>query len=545
MIERIVLIGFSGAGKSTVGRALSSAMGWRLIDVDAEIERHAGYSIPKIFTHQGETEFRRIERGQLRQALATDACVIATGGGAVADDAAWADDALGNPKTLTVLLEASAKTLYQRLTDQQNADPQGTERPMLAGDDPFGRITELKRRRESWYRRADIVVPVERRSVDEIGAMIAGAARGGARSIELSAPGGQSTIHVGDGVSGSLGEVIDGTWPRAQRVWIIADENVATSHLRHVASSLNDADVHAQTITFPAGEGSKSLDGASALYDELLSKGIERTDVLVALGGGVAGDLVGFVAATVLRGVGFVQVPTSLLAMVDSSVGGKTGINHATGKNLIGAFHHARHVLVDPMYLTTLPDREYRSGWAEIIKHGLIEPSTPAGESGLLDLITENVTLLADRRSPLIASIIARNVEIKASVVEADEREAGLRAILNFGHTIGHAVEASGYRLLHGEAVAVGLVGAMRLGVAMGRIPEVRADEMAELLSEFGLPTTFQGDRQSILELMGRDKKRVAGEQRWVVPSGGGGVAVVSGVAEADVYSAIDSVLAS
>jgi 3-dehydroquinate synthetase len=265
--------------------------------------------------------------------------------------------------------------------------------------------------------------------------------------------------------------------------------------------------------------------------------------VIVALGGGVAGDLVGFAAATVLRGVGLVQVPSSLLAMVDSSVGGKTGINHATGKNLIGAFYQPPVVLIDPDLLDTLPDREYRSGWAEIVKHGLIEPSTPAGDSGLFELLAQNAVSLAARRSLLIPTIITRNVEIKASVVRADERESGLRAILNFGHTIGHAVEAAGYQLLHGEAVAVGLHGAMRLGEALGRVPRERVEEVVDVLHRFGLPTEVVADVGRVRQLMLSDKKRLAGEQQWIVPVADGGASIERGIPEDAVDSAIAAVV--
>lgn len=542
-IRRVVLIGFSGAGKSTVAREAGDRLGWRVIDMDSEIERREGRTIPDIFRRFGEADFRRIEREVFASALATRDVVIATGGGAVVAEEVWADDWLGAPDTLPVLLEAPAEALHARLVEQQAQDPVGTVRPMLEGDDPLARITALKAERDSWYRRARVIVPVEGRSVDEVATTIVSAVRSDRPyRVTLDVPGGQSDIHIQAGAIDQLESVIAERWPKARRVWVIADEAVADHHLERVTVAAGNR-IEVRTLMFPAGEASKSVVGLSSIYDGVLNGGIERTDAIVALGGGVAGDLVGFAAATILRGVGLVQVPTTLLAMVDSSVGGKTGINHATGKNLIGAFYQPHAVLIDPAFLATLPMREYRSGWAEIVKHGLIEPSTPAGDSGLIELVSQNAEALADGSSPLISTIIARNVEIKASVVQADEREAGLRAILNFGHTIGHAVEAAGYTMLHGEAIAVGLHAAMRLGAALGRVTEQRADEVAEVLARFGLPIEVNADIDRIRSLMQSDKKRVAGEQQWIVPNRGGGVSIERGIPAPAVDAAISAVV--
>ena len=278
-----------------------------------------------------------------------------------------------------------------------------------------------------------------------------------------------SSIFIGSGVQRRVGELARQRWPRAQRVWLVSDEVVAPLYRDPLRSGLEAAAYAVQWFEVPAGEESKRLEVASRLYDWLLEGGVERGDVLVALGGGVIGDLTGFVAATTLRGVGLIQVPTSLLAMVDSSVGGKTGINHAAGKNLIGAFYQPPLVLIDPSFLATLPARQLTAGWAEVIKHAVIQPSTPGGDrADLLPFLERNAAGLQRLAEPATSYLIRRNVALKAAVVAADEREAGQRAFLNFGHTIGHAIEAAGYRYLHGEAVAVGLRAAMRLGAAMG-----------------------------------------------------------------------------
>lgn len=540
MTKRIVLVGLSGAGKSTVGAMLAEALGWTLIDTDAEIERVEQRTVAEIFKHSGEAAFRGIERRVLSHALERSAVVIATGGGAVINDEVWNEHGLGHSETLTVWLDAPPDVLIQRLSDQQRRDRAGAVRPLLQGDDPLGGLTAMRRGRAPYYRRADLAIPVQTMEVTTVVRLLAEAVeQAGVWQIVLDMPGGTSRVQVGTGVRDQLATVIASRWPGARTVWVIADEHVAKHHLEPAVHLLDSAGITTRPVTFPAGESSKSLAGLRHLYDALLGGGVERTDVVVALGGGVTGDLAGFVAATVLRGVGLVQVPTNVLSMVDSSVGGKTGINHSTGKNLIGAFYQPPEVVIDPAYLETLPDRQYRNGWAEIIKHGLIEPSTPAGKSGLLELIEANAVSLRDRSSPVLPEIIRRNVEIKASVVHADEREEGLRAILNFGHTIGHAVEAAGYKLLHGEAVAVGLHGAMRLAVKLDRVDASDADRVRDILAAFGLPVSVRADPDEIRAYMRQDKKRVAGDQQWVLPVRHGGVAIERGVP----LSAVDDAL--
>ena len=233
-----------------------------------------------------------------------------------------------------------------------------------------------------------------------------------------------------------------------------------------IEDRLRESGFSVSTHAVAPGEGSKSLATAGELYDWLLGGGVERGDVIVALGGGVVGDLAGFVAATVLRGIGLVQVPTSLLAAVDSSVGGKTGINHAAGKNLIGAFLQPPLVIVDTALLRTMPARELRSGWAEVVKHAVIQRSTPGGERGdLAEVLARNAARLSQLEEPATSYVVWRNIALKAAVVAADERETGIRAFLNFGHTLGHAIEAADYQLLHGEAVALGMRAASELGV--------------------------------------------------------------------------------
>jgi 3-dehydroquinate synthase len=276
------------------------------------------------------------------------------------------------------------------------------------------------------------------------------------------------------------------------------------------------------------GEPSKSLGEVTRLCDDLTLGGASRQDVVVALGGGVTGDLAGFVASICLRGLSLMQIPSSLLAMVDSSVGGKTGVNMPVGKNLVGAFYQPGMVLIDPRLLETLPQPEYRSGMAEVIKHALIQPSTPLGGTDLLETLS---TLDVD---PLprdaVAALLERNVAIKHSVVQADERESGLRMILNFGHTAGHAIEADGYRYRHGEAVALGLIVASRVAAALDRVERDYVTRVETLIERAGLPTRLEGAADAVLGRLSRDKKNVDGALHWILPRADGIVEPVTDV---------------
>ena len=468
VVARVVLTGFSGTGKSTVAALLAQRLGWRPVDMDLEIERQAGIPIPAIFRDYGEAEFRQRERAALRAAVGQDAVVVATGGGASASETAWTDDLLGSPGTLVVTLDADPETIVARLRAQQAAQGEAAERPMLAGDDPVARIRALKAERQAYYDRANLTLVVDTITPEEVAGEIADvvALQGGRPlQIRLEADSADSLIRIRSGALDDAGTWMRERWPKAHRAWIVTDANVAPHHLPRTTSVLESANFSVASHVVAAGEGSKSLATSAELYDWMLGGGIERGDVVVALGGGVVGDLAGYIAATVLRGVGLVQVPTTLLSAVDSSVGGKTGINHPAGKNLIGAFLQPPLVIVDPDLLRTAPPRELRSGWGEVIKHAFIQRSTPGGErNDLLTFLERNAVNLLALAEPAISYAIWRNVSLKAAVVQEDEREAGIRAYLNFGHTLGHAIEAADYHLLHGEAIAVGMGAAAALG---------------------------------------------------------------------------------
>jgi 3-dehydroquinate synthase len=297
---------------------------------------------------------------------------------------------------------------------------------------------------------------------------------------------------------------------------IISDKNVAPKYSKAAQLSLESAGFESYVITVPAGESAKSMKTVEACYNQLAEHRLERASFIVALGGGVVGDLAGFVAATYLRGMAFMQVPTTLLAQVDSSVGGKVGVNLQAGKNLVGAFHQPRLVLCDFDMLKTLPPREYRAGLAEVIKYGIIY------DAALFAQLEHDMPRLLEKDPEVLASVVARCCEIKAEVVGQDETETGLRAILNFGHTIGHALEAvSGYgKYLHGEAISIGQVAAAQLSHKLLGLPEDEVERIDRLFQSAGLPTRLQFSRPQLSRLfaaMKLDKKVSGGEIKFVL----------------------------
>jgi 3-dehydroquinate synthase len=320
-------------------------------------------------------------------------------------------------------------------------------------------------------------------------------------------------------------------------LWLVSDAAVQAAYGEPLLARLRDAGYAVQSYIVPAGEQSKGPAQLAALYDWLIGGGVERRDALLALGGGVVGDLAGFVAATVLRGIAVVQLPTTLQAMVDAAVGGKTGINHTLGKNLIGAFHQPRLVLADTDTLASLPPRELRAGWAEVIKHGVIR------DVGLFERLEDERRKTKDEGGSVSAEIIRRAVAVKVAVVSADEFEQGERIILNYGHTIGHALEnALGYgELLHGEAVAIGMHVEARISQAMGLCDAPFIARQQALIEAYGLSTSVPAglDLDHVLALTLRDKKVQAKRVRWVLPIVLGQVAVRDDVPEALVRKAL------
>ncbi len=322
-------------------------------------------------------------------------------------------------------------------------------------------------------------------------------------------------IQIGSGSLGTLGQEC-AALKLEKRCAVISDSNVSPHYLPLVCQALARAGFEAVPVKVPAGETAKSLKTVQACYDQLAQHRLERKSFIVALGGGVVGDLAGFVAATYLRGIGFIQIPTTLLAQVDSSVGGKVGVNLKAGKNLVGSFYQPRLVLCDLDTLKTLPEREYRSGLAEVIKYGIIY------DAELFAELERVLPQLLERNTETLAHVVARCCEIKAEVVRQDETESSLRAILNFGHSVGHALEAISHygKYLHGEAISIGQVAATRLSCKLTGLAEHDAQRIKHLFQQAGLPTELKfskTQRAKLLAAMQLDKKVAGGEIKFVL----------------------------
>ena len=523
--NRIFLIGFSGTGKSAVGRSVAWLLGWAFADADELIVERADKSIDRIFADDGEPAFRRLERDIIAEMATRERVVISTGAGSV-----MYDDSLGTmlASGLVVALEAHPETIYKRLSSIAEEDgAEAMVRPMLrsgGSDDPLGRIESLKRERQWAYARAHWTVTTDAMSVEQAAHEVVRAWRKlGAAQTWRDDPDLAATVTVEQGaypvfvgwgtLERQLGQRLaeSGFTGRAH---IICDTNVVHPYGRAAQRSLHAAGIEMGLFTIPAGEASKSLETATVLYEWLAEHRVERGDVIVAVGGGVVGDLAGYVAATFLRGIRLVQVPTSLTAMVDSSIGGKTAVDLPVAKNMVGAFHHPMMALADVSALTTLPERALREGWAEAIKHGF------ALEAPLVDFYEQHAEALLSLDPELTTEAVARNAAVKARIVTEDEREtSGRRMLLNYGHTIGHGVEAAaGYdAYLHGEAVAIGMTGAARLGMMEGVTSAEIVEHQASLIARFGLPSSYAGVApEAIIQAMSRDKKTTAGQVSWV-----------------------------
>jgi 3-dehydroquinate synthase len=506
MKQRIALIGLSGSGKTTVGKLVADKLGWRFVDTDHEIEQQTGHATQQLFVEWGESAFRAKEREVLGQALHAPNTVVATDGGMVEDAANR--DLLGS-SAFNVWLHAPAAVLVERLR-------------ALSDQAPPARFTHLQQRRAPFYTAlADWMVATHVRTPHEVADDIVDGYRRSQQkhddTLRVTTPGGSYPIYLNAGALDELPQRLQEAGVGGGRLWLISDEQVLPLHGERVRNTLKNAERTVQSFAIGAGEGHKTLQTVEQVYDWLLRNGVERGDAVLALGGGVVGDLAGFVAATVLRGIAFVQLPTNVLSMVDSAIGGKTGVDHAVGKNLIGAFWQPRLVLSDTTLLQTLPPRERVAGWAEAIKHGVI------GDKELFAALGQHSKALLNGEEPVTSDLLRRAAAFKARIVSGDEREQGERILLNYGHTVGHAIEAeSNYTLRHGEAVAIGMMAAGTLANAFGLFPDSELAEQRALLQAFGLPTCVPAGMniQNILQRITSDKKTRNARVRWVLPRG-------------------------
>ncbi len=564
----IVLVGMMGSGKSAIGQRLASRLGLRFLDADAEIVSAAGMTIPEIFEKYGEGYFRDGERRVLFRLLNNGPMVLATGGGAFLDPRTRQRIA---ERGVSVWFDADHETLLKRVRRK-------SDRPLLHTPDPAATLRRLMDDRYPIYAAADIRVvsrdvPQEamvEETLNTLANRLPGMTLGAHRSIKdtqlimdhlaqrpnhpsNTAPHLENVrvglgersydIIIGSGVLAQAGERISAIAPGAA-CFIVTDSNVAAYYLPALENNLKARGVRVASVVVEPGESSKSLATFGRVCEEAIAAKIERRDVVVALGGGVVGDLAGYVAASLRRGARFVQIPTSLLAQVDSSVGGKTGINSPQGKNLIGAFHQPALVLSDVDTLATLPPRELRAGYAEIAKYGLI------CDRRFFEWLEADGDAVFHSKPEQICAV-AVSCEIKARIVSNDETEQGDRALLNLGHTFGHAFERlvnyDNARLVHGEGVAIGLALAMRFSRHLGLCGGQDAERAERHLTSLGLPTrisdipgwSFGAD--DILAAMHQDKKVEKGSLTFVLLRGIGQAFVAKSIDAGDVKKFLQS----
>jgi shikimate kinase/3-dehydroquinate synthase len=512
-MTNVVLTGFMGTGKTVVGREAARLMDRSFVDMDAEIEARAGKPIPRIFAEDGEAVFRQLETALCQELGAQDNRVIATGGGALVDPA---NRALMLRNGTVVCLTCNVDEILRRVMSGD------ADRPLLNVTDPRAEIERLLAMRREAY--ADILWHIDTTGlpVKAIAEQVVALAR--VVTLPVHHSGGEYPIHIGDGLLAQVGHALLATHaPEGSRVAVVSNAVVAPLYGAQVEDALRSAGFQPFACSMPDGEQHKTLATVAALYDQFLAGGLDRSGTVLSLGGGVTGDTAGFAAASFMRGIRFAQVPTTLLAMVDASVGGKTGVDLPQGKNLAGAFKQPVMVLIDPTVLRTLPAEEIRSGMVETIKHGVI---------GAPDLFAKLESSPQNLRSPLSTPQLARSLQVKVDVVEEDPLERGRRAVLNLGHTVGHALERlSGFRLRHGEAVGIGILAAARIASELGRADRSLAGRIEALLTSWGLPVRCPSfDADAVWEAMAHDKKRRGQTLRWVLPRAIGEVEIVEHV---------------
>ena len=488
-------------GKSTVGALVARTTGRPFIDLDRAIESEAG-SIENLFATRGEAAFRALEQACLERVLneatrAAHAPVIALGGGAL----------LSREIRLRALDECVVVTLEGSPAELTRRALRQGQRPLLSGPNPEQRVTELLALRAPSYAEAHARISCEN-PLETVAAQV--------REVwardELAVGAAEASYGVQTGVgfaSGRIGALV----AKSPVCVLVSDKTVSALHAAPIEDALRATGAQLIRVDLEPGEAHKNIASIEGIWHAALEGGADRKATFVGLGGGVVTDMTGFAASTWLRGVRWIGIPTTLLAMVDASVGGKTGVDLASAKNAVGAFWQPQGVLCDVHYLSTESARGFISGLAEVVKTALI------GDPGLFTLLEDNAERVVARDADLTAEIVRRSIRVKARIVSFDQRESGLRAVLNLGHTVGHALEAqAGYSALtHGEAVSLGLVAALRLGEALGQTPHELSERTLTLLRRLGLPASLAG--QPLAEaatLVGHDKKRAGSNVNFV-----------------------------
>ena len=522
-MSNIFLIGFSGTGKSEIGPIISNILSYKFIDLDTEIVKYFNKSIDKVFSEDSEEAFRKKESELLEYYGSSSKLVIATGGGAIINNDNYE---LMKSHGFIVCLEATPQTIFNRLTSE-NAKYE--IRPLLKNNVNIDFITNIKNKRLQYYAKSDWTIHTDNltpyQSADEVAKIYK-------TFVNLD-----TTKFIDQDMKADLAGIVtysNGVCPLYSgwdiyddipkifskldiegNLFLISDRNVYSLYGEEVKKCIASTGKQVFSYQMESGEHNKTFDAISNVYSWLAESKAQRRDTIIALGGGVVGDMAGFVAATYNRGMGFIQIPTSLAAMVDASVGGKTAVDLPEGKNLVGAFYQPKVVIADVSTLKSLPHRETMEGWAEAIKHGLIL------DKQLFEVFENRYEELLNLEPNLTTDVVKRSIQIKAEIVSQDEKETrGIRTLLNYGHTIGHGLEAAtGYhQLLHGEAVSIGMMGAAMIGNRMGVTDGSILERQLSILKKFDLPISFKNiNLDSIKSAMSLDKKAVGSSINWVL----------------------------
>jgi shikimate kinase/3-dehydroquinate synthase len=503
MRRPLIINGFMATGKTTIGAMIARNTGHPFIDLDLEIERVAGASVARLFATEGEANFRAREKAALAHVLEQAAGqarppVVAVGGGALL---AREVRLRALDEAVVITLEAAPDEIAKRASNQ-------TDRPLLAAGDPRSRIQDLLELRALAY--AESHARLSSEAAPE--AVATSACTIWERdSLAVAAGFASYSVEIDRGIAqGRIAELVG----KSPVCLVISDRTVAGLHGAGIEDALRHASCKLLRVDLEPGEQHKHIGSVEGIWHAALAGSADRKATFVGFGGGVVTDITGFAAATWMRGVRWVGIPTTMLAMIDASVGGKTGVDLAAAKNAVGAFWQPSAVVCDVAYLATEADRGFISGLAEAVKTALI------GDSQLFELLEANAPSAVARDPDLIVQIVRRCIRVKARIVSADERESGARALLNLGHTVGHALEAqAGFtHLTHGEAVSLGLVAALRIGEQLGLTPAALSERTIALLSRLGLPTSLTEQPLALAaNLIGHDKKRNGASLRFVV----------------------------
>lgn len=499
---RLAFVGFSASGKTSLGKVLREKYKFSVVDLDQYLEQRAGKSIAEIIRVEGEDAFRKLEEETLRNVLDSEFKVLVLGGGALLRKAnrdllsQKIEKAELTLVTLAVSEEVAASRVFSD-EDVERANGRGPLRPLLSKGDKSNSlqscregVQKLMKERTGLYDSSQIELWTDWTNLEALAEKVLQLTSFSFDSRIVSMPASADSVdlgevRIGSGLLSGLSKSVEQLFPKAEKLALIVDENVWQRWGKEIESSLASASYAVFVHRLPAGEKTKSFSFLEETLEKLLEFGLSRSDVVIGIGGGVVGDLAGLVASLYMRGVGLIQLPTTIVAQADSAIGGKTAVNLPGGKNLVGTFYPASLVLSDLNLLSSLPEREFRAGLAEVIKYGLIYSSE------FFDWFEENVEDICKRNKSALEKIVVESSRIKLDFVCKDLRDlSGRRAMLNYGHTLGHVIEKlAGYgELLHGEAIAIGMIFALSLGSALGKTGELELERVRSLFGRCGLP---------------------------------------------------------